>query len=97
MKYKGKIYKGCNGYQRVELIDSVNDLCKNIDNPKVLEAGCGSGVNIYLLDSLNPNIEITHRKTDLDNVAALQTKAIGLVGKEYDVIDNHTVIEVAVA
>jgi len=58
LKYKGKIYKGCNGYPRVEVIDDVNDLCKNIDNPKVLEVGCGSGLNIYLLHSLNPNIEI---------------------------------------
>lgn len=58
LKHKGKIYKGCNGFQRVEVIDSVNGLCKDIKNPKVLEAGCGSGVNIYLLNSLNPNIEI---------------------------------------
>lgn len=58
LKHKSKIYKGCNGFQRVEVIDSVNNLCKDINNPKVLEAGCGSGVNIYLLNSLNPDIEI---------------------------------------
>jgi len=58
LKYKGQVYKGCNGFQRVELIDSVNKLCKDIEKPKVLEVGCGSGVNIYLLNSLNPNIEI---------------------------------------
>ena len=58
LKYEGKVYKGSNGLQRVEILESVNDLCKGISNPKVLEVGCGSGVNIYLLNSLNPNIEI---------------------------------------
>ncbi len=58
IKHKGEIYKGPNGLQRIELIESVSNLCNGINNPKVLEAGCGSGVNIYLLNSLNPNIEI---------------------------------------
>lgn len=58
LKHKGKIYKGCNGYQRIELIESVNKFCNGIDKPKVLEVGCGSGLNIYLLNSLNQNIEI---------------------------------------
>lgn len=58
LKHKGEVYKMFNGFQRVELIDSVNSLCENIDNPKVLEAGCGSGLNIYLLNSLNSNLEI---------------------------------------
>ncbi|WP_017731522.1 class I SAM-dependent methyltransferase [Nafulsella turpanensis] len=58
LKHNGKVYKGCNGYQRIELIESVNELCRGIEQPKVLEAGCGSGLNIYLLESLNSQIEI---------------------------------------
>jgi ubiquinone/menaquinone biosynthesis C-methylase UbiE len=58
LKYKGKVYKGCNGLQRIELIESVSKLCNGLERPKVLEVGCGSGLNIYLLNSLNPEIVI---------------------------------------
>lgn len=58
LKHKGKIYKGYNGYQRIEVINSVNLLCKDIENPIVLEAGCGSGLNMYLLNTLNDKIDL---------------------------------------
>ena len=57
-KIEGKIYWAINGAARLELIHSVNKLCMDIDNPSVLEAGCGSGLNIYLLNKLNSKIDI---------------------------------------
>lgn len=58
-KINGGIFKTVKGRARLELINSVNELAEGISNPTVLEAGCGSGLNIYLLSCLNSNLEIS--------------------------------------
>lgn len=57
-KIQNKIYWAVNGTARLELINSVNTLCRDITHPSVLEAGCGSGLNIYLLNKLNRKLNI---------------------------------------
>lgn len=58
IKHNDSVYIGKNGYCRMELIRKVSELCEELSNPKVLEVGCGSGLNLYLLNRLNPNIEL---------------------------------------
>lgn len=57
-KIKNQIYWAVKGSARLELINAVNKLCDGIETPKVLEAGCGSGLNIYLLNCLNDKLDI---------------------------------------
>ncbi|KAA3638773.1 MAG: class I SAM-dependent methyltransferase [Bacteroidetes bacterium] len=57
-KIQNQIFRAIKGSARLELIHSVSELCKDIDLPKVLEAGCGSGLNMYMLGCLSDNMEI---------------------------------------
>ena len=57
-KYNNSIYIGKNGYLRMELVRKVSELCEGLNKPKVLEVGCGFGVNLYLLKYLNPSIDL---------------------------------------
>ncbi len=57
-KYNNKIYSAPNGYTRLDVVHSVNQMCKGIPSPKVLEAGCGSGINMYLVHNYNPDINL---------------------------------------
>ncbi len=58
-KIDNEIYWTTSGTARLELIQSVNELCQGIEKPTVLEAGCGSGLNMYLLNCLNENLKIS--------------------------------------
>lgn len=55
----GKIYWAKNGCARIEFLDAVNQLVQGVENPTVLEAGCGAGLNMYMLNCSNPNLEIS--------------------------------------
>ena len=109
LKHKGRIYWGKNGYQRIELIRNVNKLCAEIEHPKVLEAGCGSGLNIYLLNRLNQNIEIhgfeytnarfascivnLFHSRLLDNIFLADICDMNLPDASYDVVYSNHVLE----
>lgn len=59
VKIDKKIFWAKNGTPRLELIHLINKLCEGIEAPTVLEGGCGSGLNIYMLNCLNPSLDVS--------------------------------------
>lgn len=59
LKHNGKIMIGKNAWPRIELIEHISSLCNGIQNPTVLDAGCGTGLNMYLLAKSKPEIQIS--------------------------------------
>jgi ubiquinone/menaquinone biosynthesis C-methylase UbiE len=109
LKHEGKIIMGYNAWPRLELLDHINSFCKNSIQTKVLDAGCGSGLNIYMLLKMIPNIiidgfEYTHSRLAScmvnlvyeDKVGKLflgDITNIGLPDNSYDVVFTNHVIE----
>ncbi len=59
LKHDGKIMMGKNAWPRIELIEHVSSICSGIQNATVLDAGCGAGLNMYLLAKSKPEIKIS--------------------------------------
>lgn len=59
LKYNGKIMIGKNAWPRIKLIEHISFMCSGIQNPTVLDAGCGAGLNIYLLAKSKPEMKIS--------------------------------------
>ncbi len=59
LKHNGKIMIGKNAWPRIELIEHISSLCDGIQNPTVLDAGCGTGLNMFLLAKSKPGIKIS--------------------------------------
>ncbi|MCX6169742.1 MAG: class I SAM-dependent methyltransferase [Ignavibacteriales bacterium] len=59
LKYHGKIMMGKNAWPRIEFIEHISTMCNGIQNPTVLDAGCGTGLNMYLLAKSNPEMKIS--------------------------------------
>ncbi len=59
LKHNGKIMMGKNAWPRIELIEHISSLCNGIQNPTVLDAGCGTGLNMYLLAKSKPEMKIS--------------------------------------
>jgi len=59
LKHNGKIMMGKNAWPRIELIEHISSMCSGIKKPTVLDAGCGAGLNIYLLAKLKSKMKIS--------------------------------------
>jgi ubiquinone/menaquinone biosynthesis C-methylase UbiE len=59
IKYKGNKVIGLNSYTRIELLQRVIELSTELSHPKVLEVGCGCGINMLLLNHLCPSMHIS--------------------------------------
>lgn len=59
LKHNGKIMMGKNAWPRIELMEHISNLCEGIKNPTVLDAGCGAGLNMYLLAKSKPEMKIS--------------------------------------
>ena len=109
VKKDGQICLAKNGIQRTDLINSVDNMVAGIERPKVLEAGCGSGLNIYLLNALNKDIEIhgfeyTNARVAscianlfyhdiINNIFLADVTELNLPDNSYDVVFSYHVLE----
>lgn len=56
LKNNGVIYTGNNLQGRIDLINRVIEFASKSNSGKILEAGCGAGLNLFLLTRLAPNL-----------------------------------------
>ncbi len=109
IKHKGKIILGYNSYPRIELMAHINSLCQNIKEAKVLDAGCGSGLNLYMLSKTRPDLiidgfEYTHSRlascminlvyeNKINKLFLGDITSINLPDNSYDVVYTNHVLE----
>ncbi len=109
LKINGRIVWGLNAWPRIELVDHIKDLCNGIPNPKILEAGCGSGLNMFMLNrslksSKIDGFEYTHARLatsiinlvfepNIGNLFLGDITKIDLPDNYYDVVFTNHVIE----
>jgi len=58
LKYNGKRVLGYNSYARLECLSHVAALSEEIPYAQILEVGCGSGLNMFLLNYMYPHMKI---------------------------------------
>ena len=59
LKHNDKIMMGKNAWPRIELIEHISTMCAGLQIPSVLDAGCGAGLNMYLLAKSKPEMKIS--------------------------------------
>lgn len=75
------------------LVEEVQKLCKNFENPLIVEIGCGSGIISIMLSKLVQNAKVYALDISLDalEVAKLNAKALHVNNIEFlqsDLLDN---------
>lgn len=109
LKNNDKIIMGYNSWPRLELIDHINSLCESTKQVSVLDAGCGSGLNLYMLLKSRPDLaidgfEYTHSRLASCIINLVYEDKIGklflgditkidLPDESYDIVFTNHVIE----
>lgn len=58
MKFKGNVAVGKQSWSRIEMMELMKDLLKGVPSPKILEAGSGSGLNLYMVANFLENATV---------------------------------------
>jgi len=109
LKIDGKIVWGINSWPRIELLNHIDSLCQDISEPRILEAGCGAGLNMFMLTRKRPEykidgFEFTHARLATSIINLIFEKNIGklflgditkidLPDNSYDLVFTNHVIE----
>ncbi|MFA5805321.1 MAG: class I SAM-dependent methyltransferase [Melioribacteraceae bacterium] len=109
IKHKGNIIMGYNSWPRLELLDHIISFCGDNKNAKILDAGCGSGLNMYMLSKTNPDLiidgfEFTHARLascminmvyedKINQLFLGDITNIALPDNSYDVVFTNHVLE----
>ncbi|MDA1060738.1 MAG: class I SAM-dependent methyltransferase [bacterium] len=109
LKYNNSNWIGCNFFTRLDTLNAVKEFCEVLDEPRVLEAGCGFGGNMFLLHRLLPKtaiygFEYTYSRIAscivnlvttpmLEHLFLADVVSLDLEDKSYDVVFSHHVLE----